>query len=128
MTLVEVADRLLLKEEPGAGALIASSLSADGVDVRLGTRALAVERDHDGAARLVVETSGEHRTVAFDRVLIAAGRRPRTIALGLEAAGVEVDDRGAVIVDDRLRTSAPRIYAAGDVTARLPFTLSLIHI
>ncbi len=60
--------------------------------------------------------------VAFDRILVAVGRRPRTAELGLEAAGIEVDRRGAVVVDERLRTSNRRVYAGGDVTALLPFT------
>ena len=66
-------------------------------------------------------------SLAFDHVLVAAGRRPRTAGIGLEAAGVELDDSGAVVVDDRLRTSAPRIFAAGDVTGRLPFTHVAAH-
>jgi pyruvate/2-oxoglutarate dehydrogenase complex dihydrolipoamide dehydrogenase (E3) component len=60
--------------------------------------------------------------VAFDRILVAVGRRPRTAGLGLEAAGIEVDGRGAVVVDERLRTTNRRVYAGGDVTALLPFT------
>ncbi|MFO7777844.1 MAG: FAD-dependent oxidoreductase [Nitriliruptoraceae bacterium] len=60
--------------------------------------------------------------VAFDHILVAVGRRPRTAELGLEAAGIEVDRRGAVVVDDRLRTTNRRVFAGGDVTALLPFT------
>ncbi len=122
VTLVELADRLLLKEEPEAAALIARRLAADGVDVRLGARAIEVLRPQDAPGQLVIDVDGERDTITFDRVLVAAGRRPRTTGIGLEAAHVEVAQRGAIVVDDRLRTSGPRIYAAGDVTARLPFT------
>jgi len=127
VTLVELADRLLLKEEPDAGALIARRLAADGVDLRLGTRAVEVLRPEGAPGQLVLDVDGERDTVTFDRVLVAAGRRPRTAGIGLEAAQVEVDQRAAIVVDDRLRTSAPRIYAAGDVTARLPFTHVAAH-
>jgi pyruvate/2-oxoglutarate dehydrogenase complex dihydrolipoamide dehydrogenase (E3) component len=127
VTLVELADRLLLKEEPDAGALIARRLVADGVDVRLGTRAVEVLRPEGAPGQLVLDVDGERDTVTFDRVLVVAGRRPRTAGIGLKAAHVEIDQRGAVVVDDRLRTSAPRIYAAGDVTARLPFTHVAAH-
>jgi len=60
--------------------------------------------------------------VAFDRLLVATGRVPRTTGLELERAGVRTDERGAVLVDRRLRTTARSVYAVGDVTAALPFT------
>ncbi|MEO5843044.1 MAG: FAD-dependent oxidoreductase [Acidimicrobiales bacterium] len=58
----------------------------------------------------------------FDRILVSVGRRPSTADLGLESVGVEIDERGYVIVDDHLRTSASAIFAAGDVTGAMPFT------
>ena len=127
VVLVELAERLLGREEPAAGALIAERLAEDGVDVRLGARALEVDRPPDGPPGLVLDGPGGRETVPFDRVLVATGRRPRTTGIGLEAAGVEVDERGAVVTDARLRTSARRIFAAGDVTAQLPFTHVAAH-
>jgi len=119
VALVEMADRLLLKEEPRASALVAERLRAEGVAVRTAARATEVR---DGELLL---DSGE--AVPFDQILVATGRAPRTDDLGLEAAGVRVDERGAVIVDRRLRTSAAGVYAAGDVTALLPFTHVAAH-
>ncbi len=127
VTVVEVADRLLAKEEPAAGELIADRLTAEGIDLRLSTKAIEVRRPEGAAAELLVETRGERDAIPFDAVLVAAGRAPRTKDIGLEAAGVELDDRGAIVVDDHLRTSARRIYAAGDVTAQLPFTHVAAH-
>ena len=128
VTVVELADRLLPREEPAAGAVIAASLTADGAEVRVGTEAVRVgEVGADGAAgadgrHLVVrDTHGEHR-LAFDHLLVALGRRPGVSDLGLEAAGVALTDRGAIAVDERLRTTNPRIYAGGDATMLLPFT------
>ncbi len=114
MTIVEMAPRLLSREEPAASALIAERLRADGVDVRAGVTAETVS---DGRLRV---SSGE--SVPFDRILVAAGRRASTASLGLEAVDVRTDVDGAVVVDGRLRTTAPRIFAVGDVTGALPFT------
>jgi pyruvate/2-oxoglutarate dehydrogenase complex dihydrolipoamide dehydrogenase (E3) component len=122
VTVVEAADGLLPGEEPEARELVAASLVADGVDVRVGTEAVRVEPAGGGSSQLVVERRGRERSVSFDEVLVAVGRRPNVTDLGLDAAGVELDRRGAVAVDARLRTSNPRIYAAGDVTMLLPFT------
>jgi pyruvate/2-oxoglutarate dehydrogenase complex dihydrolipoamide dehydrogenase (E3) component len=122
VTLVQSADRLLGKEEPAASALVQEHFAAEGIDVRVRTRAVEAR---DG--ELTLESADRTTTVSFDRVLVATGRRPRTADLGLDIAGIDVDERGAVVVDDRLRTSGPRIYAAGDVTARLPFTHVAAH-
>lgn len=114
VTLVELTDRLLGKEEPEVSSLIAERLRAEGVTVLTGTGV-----DHVAGGMLHLTDGG---TIATDRILVAAGRRPRTTGLGLAAAGVHCDERGHVVIDDRLRTSNRRIYAAGDVTGTLPFT------
>jgi pyruvate/2-oxoglutarate dehydrogenase complex dihydrolipoamide dehydrogenase (E3) component len=123
VTIIELADRLLLKEEPRASRLIADRLRADGVDVRVGARATRA----DAGALSVERAAGETETIAFDRILAAAGRSPRTRELGLERVGVEIDDSGAVIVDATLRTTARSVYAVGDVTGLLPFTHVAAH-
>lgn len=122
VTIIEMLDRLLTKEEPEAGATVHASLAADGVDVRLGTRAERVEADPDGGHVLVVSRHGVEDRVPFDRILVAAGRRPSTDDLGLDTAGVRTTERGHVVVDDTLRTTAPWVWAAGDVTGGPPFT------
>lgn len=114
VTLVEMLPRLLAREEEAAGELIADRLRSEGVDVRTGVRADAVS---DGALRLC-----DGSAVRFDRVIAALGRRPTTAGLGLEAIGARTDERGAVIVDQRLRTTARGVYAVGDVTGALAFT------
>ncbi len=129
VVLVELAERLLGKEEPDASALIAESLRADGVEVRLNARVTEVRwtGDDDSDGELVCETPDGICTTGFDRMLVAAGRRPRTDGIGLEDAGVEVREDGAAMVDEQLRTTAAGIYAAGDVTATLPFTHVAAH-
>jgi pyruvate/2-oxoglutarate dehydrogenase complex dihydrolipoamide dehydrogenase (E3) component len=125
VTVVEMADRLLLKEDPRASELIASRLRAEGVDVRLGQRGSEVRPRADGDHELVLEGSGE--AICFDRIIVATGRAPRTAGLGLETVGVELDRDGAVAVNSRLRTSARGIFAVGDVTGLLPFTHVAAH-
>ena len=127
VTTVEMADRLLLKEEPAASTLIAERLTDEGVDVRLASRAVEVKPGKGGSPELIIETPAGAHVVSFNHILVAAGRRPRTVGLGLNAAGVETDAGGAVIVDPRLRTTAPGIYAVGDVTGLLPFTHVAAH-
>jgi pyruvate/2-oxoglutarate dehydrogenase complex dihydrolipoamide dehydrogenase (E3) component len=121
VVLIEMADRLLPREEPEASQLIETRLRAEGVDVRTATKAVRVSADGDGHVVGLDGGAGEE-TVRADAILVAAGRAPRTAGLGLDRAEVAVDERGAVTVDDRLRTSNPRIFAAGDVTMKLPFT------
>ena len=117
VTLVEAAERLLLKEPEAASARIRRALEADGVDVRVDTAAEAADRDGDGY--VLTLPGGEE--LAADRILLAAGRRPRTDGLGLERAGVELGEDGAVRVDDRMR-AADGVWAVGDVTGIQPFT------
>jgi pyruvate/2-oxoglutarate dehydrogenase complex dihydrolipoamide dehydrogenase (E3) component len=125
VTVVEMADRLLLKEDPRASELIASRLREDGIDVRLGQRGTEVRPRPGGDHELVLEGSGE--AVSFERVIVATGRAPRTAGLGLETVGVELDRDGAVAVNSGLRTSVRGIFAVGDVTGLLPFTHVAAH-
>lgn len=118
VTIVESAPRLLTREDPDAARVVTDALVADGITVRTGAEVTAVT-DADGVRRASL---GDGTAVAFDAVLVAAGRRPRTAGLGLADAGVALDDRGYVAVDGRLRTTNPRIWAAGDVTGHPQFT------
>ncbi|MFC5062555.1 dihydrolipoyl dehydrogenase family protein [Actinomycetospora atypica] len=112
VTLVEANDRVLPGEDPDASARLGAALRRDGVDLRLGTPVTAV----DGGD--VVLDDGTR--LPADRVLVALGRRPAVAGLGLDALGVALDDTGHVAVDDRLRTSAPGVFAAGDVVGAVP--------
>lgn len=114
VTLVEAGPRILPREDPYAGALLAAALTEDGVSVRTGTTVRRVQ------GRTVVLDDG--CTVEADRVLVTTGRTARTAGLGLQAAGVRVDEEGFVVTDPWLRTSNPRIWAAGDVTDHPQFT------
>jgi pyruvate/2-oxoglutarate dehydrogenase complex dihydrolipoamide dehydrogenase (E3) component len=119
VTVVEGASRLLPREDAYAARLVTASLEADGVTVRTGQAVARVEPGPDGAGVLLLEDGSR---VAFGRLLVAVGRSPRTADLGLASAGVEVGPGGFLVVDDRLRTTNPRIWAAGDLTGHPQFT------
>lgn len=114
VTIVEAADVLVPREDPAASAALTASMIADGVTVVTAATAQSISEEE--------LTLADGRRVGFDRVLIAVGRTPRTGSIGLENAGITVDGRGYVTVDDHLRTSNPRIWAAGDLTGHPQFT------
>ncbi len=118
VTLFEAEDRILGREEPETAALLARLLGDDGVDVRTGARVARVERRADGT--VAVDAAGTE--LVADDVLVAIGRRPVTDGLDVDRAGVRLDARGFVVVDDRMATTAPGVFAVGDVTGRFPFT------
>ncbi|MER7457992.1 NAD(P)/FAD-dependent oxidoreductase [Micromonospora sp. NPDC126480] len=124
VTLVERAPRLLPQEDPEVGDLLADRLGAEGVNVRTATQVTEVATGRPSRVWLTGDQPGE---IEVDRILVAGGRRPRTAELGLAQAGVAVTDAGAIRVDSRMRTTAPGVYAAGDVTGGLPFTHVAAH-
>ncbi len=115
--LFDVADRVLPNEEADAGAAVSKSLASSGVSLHLGANISRVERTGDGV-RIAYDDTALHT----DRVLVAAGRQANTENLNLSAAGVELADNGLIEVDNRLRTTNSKIFAAGDVCSRLQFT------
>lgn len=127
VTVVEMLDRVLPLEDPEAGELVAKHFAKSGIDIRVGTRVQAVDVGVDGV-RVTVgaasqgqgqgqsQSDGEGTEVLeADKVLVAIGRVPNTEGLDLEAAGVRVSERGWIEVDSHLRTSAPTVFAIGDV-------------
>lgn len=121
VTILEAADRLLPKEDADVAAVVAGILAGDGIELVTGARVTSVE-DGDSGARIAYEKDGETHTVETAAFLAATGRRPASDGLGLAAAGVETTARGAIVVDDKLRTSQPHIFALGDVNGGPQFT------
>jgi pyruvate/2-oxoglutarate dehydrogenase complex dihydrolipoamide dehydrogenase (E3) component len=119
VTLIEATDRLLPKEEPAAAEVIAAVFKRESIDLRLATSVTEVSWQPDGSVRLSLDDGGHAHA---DRLLVAVGRRPVTDGLDTESAGVALDERGHVRTNRHLATTAAGIYAAGDVTGRLPFT------
>jgi len=119
VTVIEAEQRLLAKEEPEASQLIADVFTREGIDVRLGCRAVQVRTNETGAVQLSLDSGAD---TTAEALLVAVGRRPITAGLDLDRAGVAVDERGYVVTDEHLATNMKAVYAAGDVTGRLPFT------
>lgn len=114
VTLVHRGDRILPKEDPKAAAIVMAALAEDGVTFHLGRSAASFDTE------AVVLDDGT--VLAAATVLAAIGRRSNTKALGIDTAGVELDDKGNIRVDDKLRTSNSRIWSAGDVSGLPQFT------
>jgi len=120
VTLVEFLDRLVPLEEPEVSAELAKAYKKLGVTVFVGTK---VETIDDSGEKVTVTVSpakgGESRILEADKVLQAIGFAPRTGGYGLESTGVKLTDRGAIEIDDYMRTNVPHIYAIGDCTGKL---------
>jgi len=121
VTVIEAAPRLIAREDAEVSTEVQAMLEREGVAVHVGVKDLGVARDGAGV-RVGFTTTGGAQTVSASHVLVAVGRRPNTDGLGLEAAGVAVDARGFIVVDDELRTSADGVWALGDVNGRGAFT------
>jgi pyruvate/2-oxoglutarate dehydrogenase complex dihydrolipoamide dehydrogenase (E3) component/uncharacterized membrane protein YdjX (TVP38/TMEM64 family) len=127
VTVVEMADRLVPREDPDASEALMERLAAEGVTIATGHKAARFERDGDGGGTIVCERDGEEVGLAFDRVLVALGRRARTRGFGLEELGVEVARNGTIDVDPWLRTNFPNIYVCGDAAGPYQFTHVAAH-
>lgn len=121
VTVVEKGSRLVAREDPDISAAVQSILDAEGIAMRLDAECIGFEPHREGALVNVDCTSGDRQLIA-SHVLLAVGRRPNTDDLGLDRAGVAVDARGYIVVDDQLRTSAPGVWALGDCNGRGAFT------
>lgn len=112
--------RLLPEAEPEIGAALAGYLEDEGIRVVSGLTYESVRRTPDGVA-LTVLRDGWSETITAERILVATGRTPNTEEMGLAEAGVAQTPSGAILVDDRMRTSKAGVYAAGDVTGKDQF-------
>ena len=130
VTLIDMADRLLPREDPETSELLADRFRAEGIDVRLGHKAVKVAalEGRAGVLTALISKDGveEEIDLAFDEVLVAVGRAARGGA-GLEAAGIARNPDGTIAVDAHLRTSLPSVYACGDAAGPYQFTHMASH-
>ncbi|MHB8262343.1 MAG: mercury(II) reductase [Acidimicrobiales bacterium] len=120
VTFIDVAPRLAPFEEPEVSGALAQVLTGQGAVIHTEAQVLEVKQAN-GHICITITVSGKQVVVEADQVLVATGRRPNTAGLGLDAAGVATDSRGAIVVDSRLRTANPAVFAAGDVTGAPQF-------
>lgn len=126
VTQVEMAPRVMLREDDDAAALVTAALQADGVRLLTGHQAVRCEREGD-TKRLVVKHGETEVAIEFDELLCAVGRSPRVTGYGLEALGIELTPRKTIATDAYLRTNVPNIYAVGDVAGPYQLTHVAAH-
>ena len=114
VTVLNRRERLLPGEDEDVAAEVTEVLEGDGVTVLHSASATRIE-DGPSAATVSAQVAGAEQRLEAEAVLLATGRRPATDDLGLETAGIDVDERGAIVVDEHLRTSADGVFAIGDV-------------
>lgn len=123
VVVLEGSSGLIPREDRDVAESVQAALTKKGIVFRMNARVSAVRDSLQGAVVTYEDARiGERFEVEADAVLLATGRKPATAGLNLEAAGVEVDERGAIVTDARLRTSNPAIRAIGDVKGGLQFT------
>ncbi len=121
VTVIEMGPRLISREDESVSAAVQKILEAEGITVRLNAECLAVSRKDNGiSVNVTCEDTSEE--VIGSHLLLAVGRKANTDDLGLDKAGVAMDARGFITVDDQLRTSVPGIWALGDANGRGAFT------
>ncbi len=121
VTVLDRGPRPLANEDDDVAEVVAQALADDGVTIVNDASVTAVNDGAD-AATVTYEVGGETKTIDAEAVLLAVGRKPATADLGLEKAGIDTDDRGFIITDEYLRSSAEGVYAFGDVNGGPMFT------
>ena len=121
VTVIEMAPRLIVREDEDVSQAVTEILQREDINVRANAKCLAVSKGKNGVAVDVACSQGPNR-VNGSHLLLAVGRRPNTDDLGLDTAGIAVDSRGYITVDDALATNVPGVSALGDCNGRGAFT------
>jgi pyruvate/2-oxoglutarate dehydrogenase complex dihydrolipoamide dehydrogenase (E3) component len=122
VTVVEAGPQLMGREDSDVAQEIHRVLSDEGVAIHVGAQLLKVQGLSGREVKLVLRTNSGEQTIEGSHILVAAGRVPNTTGIGLDTAGVELDDRGFVRVNERLETRAPNVWALGDCAGSPMFT------
>ncbi len=115
ITVVEIMDRILPGSDPDLVRVVQKHFEKAGAELHLESKATNLDKS-GGKARVTIETKGEEQVLEAEKVLVAVGFKPSSEGLGLEDVGVELDDKGHVLVDDQMRTNVSSIFAIGDVS------------
>jgi len=121
VTVVEMGPRLIGREDPEISDAVREILEGEGISVRLNSECISFAPHADGVCVHVTCEDGAPQVLG-SHVLLAIGRKPNTDDLGLDKAGVELDKRGYIVVDDQLRTTVPGVWAMGDCNGKGAFT------
>lgn len=120
-TVVEMMDRILFREDKELADILAEHLRAEGVKLLTKNKAVKFSKDNGKILLTIEDENKQHNNIKADAVLVAVGRKPNTDGLNLENAGIKITRRG-IITDERLKTAASNIYAAGDVVGPYQFS------
>lgn len=121
VTIVEMSPQFLTREDPDAASILANAFKRDGIDVKLNTKVRRVAVS-ENKKQIYLNTDGREGIIQADEILVGAGRAPNVEGLNLETAGVKYDKKKGILVNDYLKTTNPRIYAAGDICLSFKFT------
>jgi pyruvate/2-oxoglutarate dehydrogenase complex dihydrolipoamide dehydrogenase (E3) component len=121
VTVIEAAPRLIAREDEDVSQAVADFLKEEGIDVRVGSKVIGVEKQGNSIA-VKLDSAGKNSQIVGTHLLVAVGRRPNTDDLGLDKAGIATDTRGYIQADDQLRTNIAGIWAMGDCNGRGAFT------
>jgi pyruvate/2-oxoglutarate dehydrogenase complex dihydrolipoamide dehydrogenase (E3) component len=122
VTVVQRGQQLLPREDPDVSEAIQTLFREDGIEIVVGAETRAVGGRSGDRVRLELRTAEGERTIDGSDLLVATGRTPNTLGIGLDTAGIELDARGFVKVDERLRTTAPGVWAMGECAGSPQFT------
>ena len=122
VTVIDRNQRLMSKEDADVCEALRSLLQDEGIDILLTARIKQVSGKSGDSVSIIVDQNGTEKTVKGSHVLVATGRNPNTEGLGLDLAGVELTDRGYIKVNERLQTTAPGVWAIGEVAGSPQFT------
>jgi pyruvate/2-oxoglutarate dehydrogenase complex dihydrolipoamide dehydrogenase (E3) component len=122
VTVIDRNQRLMSKEDADVCEALNDLLEDEGIEINLNARIKQVSGKSGDLVTVVVEQNGTEKSLTGSHLLVATGRTPNTEGLGLELAGVEVTDRGYITVNERLQTTAPGVWAIGEVAGSPQFT------
>ena len=122
VTIVDRSARLMSKEDPDVCEALRSLLAEEGIDILLDARVKRVSGKSGDSVSVVVEQNGMEKVLKGSHILVATGRKPNTEGLGLELIGIELTERGYLKVNERLQTTAPGVWAIGEVAGSPQFT------
>jgi pyruvate/2-oxoglutarate dehydrogenase complex dihydrolipoamide dehydrogenase (E3) component len=122
VTIIDRNGRLMSKEDPDVCEALGSLLAEEGIDILLNARIKQVSGKSGDSVSVVIEQNGIEKVLKGSHILVAAGRKPNTEGLGLELTGVDLTDRGYIKVNERLQTTAPGVWAIGEIAGSPQFT------
>jgi pyruvate/2-oxoglutarate dehydrogenase complex dihydrolipoamide dehydrogenase (E3) component len=122
VTLIERNEQLVSREDDDVTEALTGMFRAEGIEIILNAKAKRVSGKSGAAVQVVIEQNGVEKALEGSHLLVATGRKPNTEGIGLELAGIEVTDRGYIKVNERLQTTAPGVWAIGEVAGSPQFT------